>query len=344
MMNLEKLCTVFEDLQFPSQGVQMHPDRESLLKARSAVETAIVDDHFLADCISHELHLIEENRLRFGLAPFFIMPNLGIRFAFGYWAPGSTPGPHEHTAWTITAVCRNELEVLTYNREESYKRRELVPKNHFYATAGQVGFIYEPCIHEPRNTSLDWSLSLHISSPRDGEYLGDYEELLPRLDTPVISLAERDHPYTQVMIARQRQTLVHQISRILVTMDGPQVSDLLTQCYGLASSATRNWIDGMMPQPTTGKLSDLPCILAKTHMGLVLRSHHQGDMVALEVETPNGSINEIIISDRASAALSFVVNEPLFDIDALPGDLFAEEKSAIAQVLEETGLFSRVLL
>ncbi|MBW4661954.1 MAG: hypothetical protein KME15_25090 [Drouetiella hepatica Uher 2000/2452] len=66
-------------------------------------------------------------------------------------------------------------------------------------------------------------------------------------------------------------------------------------------------------------------------------------MVALEVETPNGPLDEIIISNEACAAIALIARESIFDVCALPGHLSKEEQSAIAQVLEETGLFMRVL-
>lgn len=342
-MKLDQLCEMFENLQLPALGSQIHPERDAVLRARSVVGTAVVDDEFLADCISWELRLIEENRPRRGLVPFFTLPGLGVRFAFGYWPPGATPGPHEHTAWTITAVCRNELEVLTYDRAESYQRRELVPKNHFDAKAGQVGFIYDPCIHEPRNASLDWSLSLHISSPRDGEQLCDYEEPLAALATPGLSPMQYGHPYTSVMVARQRQGAIHQLACILAAMDVPQAPELLAHCYRLASSATRSWIHQTAPGSVEVKTSDMPWVLSRTHKDLVLRPRPHGDMWALEVETPGGVIDEMIISDEAHAAIAFVSREAIFDVRALPGHLSDEEQSAIAQALEESGLFARVL-
>jgi hypothetical protein len=343
-MNLEQLCKVFEDLQFPAQSASTHPEREAVLSARSVVATAVVEDDFLTDCFTHELRLIEANHFRSGLTPFLTMPNLGIRFAFGYWPPGSTPGPHEHTAWTITAVCRNQLEVLTFDRAASYQRRQLVPKNRFHATAGQVGYIYEPCIHEPRNTSPDWSLSLHITSPRDGEPVSNDEEPLSALMTSATPLTALDHPYTQVMIARQRHRFVAQLSRILASMTGSQVSNLLTRCYQLADATTRSWLVHTVPQSIGAEVSETPWMLARIHRELVLSPRPQDGMVVLEAEAPHGSIDEIIISDKANAALSFIVNEPSFAIDALPGDLSKAEKLAFAQVLESTGLFSRVLL
>jgi hypothetical protein len=247
-MKLHDLCAIFHALRFPSAAERAHPEREAVLGARARVATAVADDELLADCISWELRLLEVNRLRRGLVPFFTMPDLGIQFAFGYWSPGMTPGPHEHTAWTITAVCRNELEVLTYHREESYRRRELVPKNRFQAPAGKVGFIYEPCIHEPRNTSDEWSLSLHIISPRDGERPANQEDPLPALER-ASRVPPADDARAQVMIARQRERFIHQLARILAAMNVAQAPDLLARCSALASPATRRQIERTAREP-----------------------------------------------------------------------------------------------
>ena len=133
------------------------------------VADAVLDDEFLLDCMSRELELIERKVPRRESVPFFTTPDTGITFAFRYWAPGSNAGAHEHTAWTITAVCRNKLSVRTFDSESSYRNQALVPKNVFDAPAGRTGFIYEPCIHDPRNPTGRWSMSLHVTSPRDGE-------------------------------------------------------------------------------------------------------------------------------------------------------------------------------
>src|ERR1043165_6983466 len=114
-MKLSDMCEAFSALRFPHLGDDAHPDRESILQVRERVREALVDDELLADCIIHELRLLARDRIRHGLVPVFSIPGLGIRFAFGYWPPGGTPGPHEHTAWTITAVCRNRLDVATYD-------------------------------------------------------------------------------------------------------------------------------------------------------------------------------------------------------------------------------------
>jgi hypothetical protein len=343
-MNLDDLSDIFHALRFPGQEERTHPERELVLAARSGIAKAVIDDEFLADCISWELRFIENGRLRQGLMPFFTVPGMGIRFAFGYWPPGGTPGPHEHTAWTITAVCRNKLDVLTYERDQSYRRRELVPKNRFQASAGEVGFIYEPCIHEPRNTSNDWSLSLHVISPRDGERLGDFEESLPALSSiSKLPAVQYEHPYTNVIGARQRRRCVHQLTRVLASIDVARTPDLLAKCSRLGSSATRRLIDQAAQRPLLETGGESRWLLARTHEGLTLTYRCRGDMVALDVETSNGPLEELVINDVAREAIAFVTRESVFDVRSLPGNLTEEERTAIAEALEETGLFTRVL-
>jgi hypothetical protein len=342
-MKLDDLCEAFDVTRFPGILDQAHPDRDAVLDARSRVALAVVDDQFLLDCIAMELKRIKEDRFQGGLVPFLTIPGLGIRFAFGYWPPGVTSGPHEHTAWTITAVCRNQLEVLTFDRQESYRQNTLVPKNRFEAQAGKTGFIYEPCLHEPRNVSSDWSLSLHVISPRDGERPVDHPEPLLCLGVnSSLSTAIANYPYTRVMVARQRQRLVHQLARILASMDEPQVPDVLAQCFGLASSATRRLINRIAPRPVPIEEPDSHWVLARTHEDLVLTHRSDRGMVALDVETPNGALEEFVASDITREAIAFVSTRFIFDVRELPGNLSEEERVAIGESLEETGLFRRI--
>lgn len=342
-MRLDDVCEAFRHLRFPGAREQAHPDRGLVLAARSAVAAAVIDDEFLADCISAELRQFQKNRLRYSLTPFLTVPELGIRFAFGYWPPGVTAGAHEHTAWTITAVCRNELEVLTYNREESYRRRELVAKNRFQAPAGRTGFIFEPCIHEPRNRSRDWSLSLHVSSPRDGDCLFDHEAPLPALDRKDgFPRLEEAHPYTSVLVARQRNGFVHQIARIVAAMDVPGAPALLAKCSELGSSATRRLIRQKSRAFRSTHPADAPQVLVRTHKDLAISHRCVGDTVSLEVETPNGLSEEFAINRLAREAMAFVAREPMFEVRAIPGDFSAHERTGLAEALEDSGLFKRL--
>jgi hypothetical protein len=342
-LRLDDLLGRFQALRFPARRERTHPDRALIVAARSAVEAAVIDDEFLADCIALELKRIESNRPRRGLVPFFTMPDLGIRFAFGYWAPGNAAGAHEHTAWTITAVCRNELEVLTYDREESYRRQELVPKNRFHAAAGRVGFIFEPSIHNPRNVSGNWSLSFHVTSPRDGERLDDDRGPLPAFNSRRgLSSAEDRHPYASVVAARRRNRCVDQLSRIVAAMNVPQAPDLLGRCFALGSAATQEFIDRMAPGSPPERASGTRAMLARTHKDLIMSHRHDGEMVALDVETPRGPVEEFAIDEVAREAMAFVARERMFEVRAIPGNLSDDERAAIAEALEETGLFTRI--
>jgi hypothetical protein len=341
-MQLEDLCEAFRS--FPAAEEQAHPERGLVAAGRSAVEAAVIDDEFLADCISAELRLFEFGQRRRGLASFFTIPDSQIRFAFGYWQPGQSAPPHEHAGWTITAVCRNELEILTYDRSESYRRGQLVSKNRFQAPAGRVGFIFEPCIHQPRNSTRDWALSLHVIGPRDRERPSDQPEELPALNMASRESAlEHDPAYATVLAARQRIRLVHQLARIVATMDVKQAPALLAQCSALGSSRTREFINRMprsLPQPQS--LEERP-FLARTSKDLAISWRCVGgDMVALDVETSHGAIEEFAINDVAREAIAFAAKEPRFDVRAMPGNLTDSERQAIAQALEETGLFVRV--
>ena len=331
-MKLDDVLEGIESIEFPVAGEQAHPDRDAVKAARAAVQSAVVDDEFLADCIAHELKLIARKEFRRGLVPFLTIPALGIRFAFGYWPPGGTPGPHEHTAWTITAVCRNELEVHTYDREESYRRHELVPKNCFPAEAGRVGYIYEPSIHAPMNTSQDWSLSLHVTSPRDGEPMEDCEPV-SGLRTARRRMPPPSHPYASAIAARLRTERVHLLARVLSAMTVAGAPTLLAECAALGSHSTRK----LAAQDHRSNY-----VLRRTHPDLAMSHKMFGDMVALMVETQDEPVDELAIDVIAAEAIAYAAKEPMFDVRDLPGRITDEERTFIGEALEDSGLFTKV--
>ena len=323
-------------LHFPGGADARHPDRPLVQSARALVEDALRDDEFLADCLGKELDLIASGTPRRGLVPFYVMPDTGIRFALGYWAPGHGAGAHEHTAWTVTAVCRNELEVLTFDHAESYRTRQLVPKNRFHAEAGRVGFISEPCIHEPRNISSEWSLSFHMSSPRDGRPRTANPEELPALRSRNKRFAGLgDHPYAQVIFTRQRNKCLHLLARIATRMNAAESPMLVERCRAMGSTRTRNLL---RQAPDAARR----ITLARTHPSLGLRLRRDRDMIALDADAPQGVVEEFAIGDGAENAMSFVVREAMFDAAAIPGDFTDEERMDLVEALEETGLFRRM--
>lgn len=338
-MKLEGLCDVFGAGRFPRLGEADHPELESVLAVRSALAEAVVDDEFLANCIGHELRLFRHGRPRYSFEPFFTVPDLGVMLAFGYWPPGVAAPAHEHTAWTVTAVCRNRLDVFTYDRAETYRSRELVSKNCFAAEAGKVGYIYSPSIHAPRNPSEDWALSMHVISPRDGELLGT--EPLACLDRgPRVAEAALTHPYLGVLAARQRHSFVHFLSRILMTMTVPEAGRLLRDCHDVACSNTRRMIRRRGWAGLTE--SRAPHRFRRTHEDLALSVRIEGEMAAVCADSPDGVMDEFVVSSMASEALAFAVGASSFEVDELPGNLSDEERTAVAEMFEESGLFQQV--
>ena len=56
----------------------------------------------------------------------------------------------------------------------------------------------------------------------------------------------------------------------------------------------------------------------------------------------NGTIQELMIGNEAGMAIAFAAREQIFDVRALPGNLSEDEQTALGDLLEETGLFTRV--
>jgi hypothetical protein len=340
-VKLDDLCELFDRRAFPEAHVREYPERDAVLAARSAITEAVRDDEFLLDCIAYELTLLERPGMRRqDLVPFFTLPGFGIRFAFGYWPPGSNAGAHEHTAWTITGVWHNQLIVQTYDRNESYRRQTLVPKNRFDAHAGEVGYIYEPCIHDPRNPTDQWSLSLHVSSPHDGEKRADQEQCQPLLD---VFAARRwtgyGDPYDKVIATRHRQLKIRAIAQFLAQVDAVPVADLLERCVQEGSSATQRFVQGLGRNDLISAGGPKARTLGRSHEELALNYRDTDDFVALGVETARGWVEELAVSRVAREAIAFCVSTPRFDVLELPG-LTDEERWALAEALEETGLFT----
>ena len=339
-MKTGMLFETFDNELFPSAGAETPPERSVVMAARSEVAKAVIDDDFLADCILLELRRLQAHIHGNGLVPFFTIPRTGVRFAFGYWPPGGTPGPHEHSDWTITAVCRNELDVLTFDRDESYRCRQLIPKNRFHADAGRVGFIYEPCIHEPKNLSQEWSLTLHVRSPRDGETIGDFQACFPSLALTKQMDSDQQHPYLSVITARQRHRFTTLLMRTVSQMKISRVPEILNRCAEIGSSPTRRTIQEILgtQQDPSFKLRHR---LFKTNSAVRLGHRLEGDMVALDIETPNGREEEFAIPVEFTKAMAFIAEEEAFEVQRIPGNLTDDEKLALADVLEQTGIFTR---
>jgi hypothetical protein len=333
-MMLEDLRQSFDALSLPAATEAAPPSRDTILHARKLVGEAVASDELLVDCIALEIERLQTAMVQ-GLAPFFTIPGTGVRFCFGYWAPGSTARPHEHTAWTITAVCRNELEVKTFDRDESYRTKTFVPKNLFKAPAGAVGFIYDPCIHEPVNVSESWSLSLHVVSARDGIDFNDGDALW-QASRPTRRL---DEVHRSIVLARNRLAYLHLLASILAALDVPAARPTLARCLAVASGETCRQF-GARLGPDVSR--ERPWRLARVSSAIELLDRHEDGMVSLDARTPTGTVEGFAVSDCARDAVSYAARTPLFDVQSLPGALSAVERQALGEALLQTGFFTRV--
>jgi hypothetical protein len=334
-MRLDDLCDAIAALSLPGADAREHPDRDSVIAARSAVADAVLDDEFLLDCMSRELELIERNVPRRESVPFFTTPNTGITFAFRYWAPGSNAGAHEHTAWTITAVCRNKLSVSTFDRESSYRNQALVSKKVFDAPAGRTGYIYEPCIHDPRNPTDRWSISLHVTSPRDGEQDPSSDMCLPILDrTRPGRRKGTGDARDWVIDARVRHSIACQIAGFVAARHGARADRLLSRCVRSGPLAVRRFGKGRLDSGEVMR----PHRYTRTHRDLTLTCQDRGDYIALGVETDKGWIEQMRMARIAAEALAFCASAPAFTIDEIPGPITSVERLTIVDALERVGV------
>jgi hypothetical protein len=103
---------------------------------------------------------------------------------------------------------------------------------------------------------------------------------------------------------------------------------------------TRRFIHELGRSDVTDAGSPNARTLVRTHEKLALDYRETGDSVALGVETERGWVEELTLSRVARESIAFCVGAPQFDVQELPGRLTDEERWAIAEALEETGLFT----
>jgi hypothetical protein len=75
---------------------------------------------------------------------------------------------------------------------------------------------------------------------------------------------------------------------------------------------------------------------------LVLLHKCDGDEAALVAETPSGYQKELVVNNVGREAIAFAASKASFDVRELPGGLTDDERLAMGEALEETGLFRRL--
>ncbi len=332
-MQLASLIRAFEQIGFPSADADDHPAPAAIAEAKTAVAAHLACPELVAECFALELDRLAQLRsARVGLAPFAQARGLGLRFAFGFWRPGMRAGPHEHTAWTITGVCRNALEVVTYDWAASYRLQRPVEKSCFVAQAGRVGSIDRQGIHAPRNVSADWTLSFHVISPRDGLRPDEHPTPLPGLERLADAHSPSTDPSERVLTLCMRAVLAEQVRGALAELASPRAAALTRRCQALGAALSGGRAAGAKAPRH---------LLRRAHPDLVLDVRRAAREVALEMVTPAGATRVFALDAHARPALAMAATAAMLDPRSLPGLTRAEQR-VFADALVMRGLFERV--
>lgn len=307
-------------------------DDLGLRAARDLVRVGVTDPEILCECAELELQLLRNKSDGPNLVPFIRAPSIRAGLAFGYWAPFGATGPHEHTAWTITAVVRNELEIRVYDWAKSYDCGTLVESQIVNAVSPDVGYICSPTIHDVRNGTSSWSLALHVLSDHDGQRPANY----PKSIFGGLSETLGDDPYRSVNSARMRRAKVVRMAEVLRS--------------SVANPATfGEWFEEFMVGATSARISTLLRLgkapdaplrrLRRIHPDLRLSVDQVGPQVRLWAYSDQGAHPQIDVTADFADPLLFVAEQLEFDVESLPGNLTISERQALARALEDSCLF-----
>jgi predicted metal-dependent enzyme (double-stranded beta helix superfamily) len=245
-MRFSALPTLIESLDLEERRGSSHrrPPRDNVRAVQNLLSAGLSDEDFYLDCIGLE---IDANLRRSAEAPkqsLFRMPDLGMRVQMFYWYPGRTIAPHEHSAWTVTAVFYNALQITTYDFDLAFREQRLERKNVFGTVQGQAGHIYERCIHKPTNTTNTTSLSLHIFNGADEQRIEDEVGPIKGLEYPNVDLpADADERAAIVEQWTQRQ--LQALTRVLSQFRSPRAADLLEKIAESGDARTEMLADRM---------------------------------------------------------------------------------------------------
>ncbi len=310
-----------------------------MFSVRQAVSAALGEASFLVDCVRAELARMKTADPTAGLAPFTASGDRRLQLAFGYWAPRSGTGPHEHADWTVTAVVHNQLDVTTYHYRAMAEEGRLVPKNHFSAQRGKAGQIHEPCIHAPENPTAAWSLSLHVLGANEDGTLGQLRPGLTRFDTPSPAPSDGERRWHRARAHDQKEAV---LVEALAALGGDAVTQLLESLAADAShptrSAARQALDAGRSERARPGALELDTVLVE-RLPLPLRVQEDEARAALCLGDGEGSLVLLRTPKKAAAALRYVAESPSLRAADLPGALSDADRLALGRALHAVGLY-----
>jgi hypothetical protein len=186
-MRFIDLVGLLRSLDLADQGAHgRRPARDDVRTVQDALTAMLADEDFYLDCVDLEAETTASGTPERPFAPLYRLNDLDLHFRMFYWWPGKAAPPHEHTAWTVTAVFYNTLEITTFDWDVAFREQRLKPKNRFTGEQGMAGHIYDRCIHRPANLTEKLSTSIHIFNAAD----------VPRIEREVGPIAGMAPPTT----------------------------------------------------------------------------------------------------------------------------------------------------
>jgi len=350
--NLAAFCGLFGDLQFKPSRERERPVRESVRAVSAGLERALLSESFVVDCATRELERMERSNVLGHMNPFFVAPELDIRFSFLYWAPGEGSRPHEHTDWTVTAVCQNELQVEVFDWRSAVEEAKVVRTRVHPASDGRAGYIYDPCVHNPRNLTNRWSMSIHIVSPHDGKPLDGRTPFAA--PPPPSRLAEgavaANEAFTRCYDDWRRECRLRVLVGLLDTRGGLQATPLLERLFERGRATTRRMAMAALARRDSGRAQRLlqsgkgrritaASRLTSATPRVVCEVREQAGSAELVVNWPYGSARLVRTDPCATEALRVLATEPSVVVGDLPGPLSDAERVALAEAVDEWFLF-----
>jgi predicted metal-dependent enzyme (double-stranded beta helix superfamily) len=171
-MKFFDLVSLLRSLDLADRGAHgRRPPRDDVRTVQDALTAMLADEDFYLDCIDLEAETTASETPERPFAPLCRLSDLDLQFRMFYWWPGKAAPPHEHTAWTVTAVFYNTLEITTFDWDVAFREQRLERKNRFTGEQGMAGHIYNRCIHRPANLTEKFSTSIHIFHAADQPWI-----------------------------------------------------------------------------------------------------------------------------------------------------------------------------
>lgn len=342
-MRFSDLLDTMDGLDLGEPGQATTPPRDNVRAVQNTVARGLETDELRLDLLELDL---ADLLATFGLPEehgpngFFHLPARGIHFRLTYWWPGREAGIHEHSAWTVTAVVWNELTIQTYEHALLRDLGRIVPRNTFSARAGAVGHIYEPCIHNPVNTSEHWSVSLHVFNDNDR----------PTFPLAVAADDALDEPLTAADFAPAVQRRLRTKLAILETMPSSRAAGLVDRIFRAGDPETKRAAARVMTSFDRERGEALFREVAP-EVPISIGSHlvHAPRLGELRVQTEGpwarllllrGVRQRVLLEAdvRAADALLQIAEMRALEVGALPGALSCEDQLALCEALVAMGV------